>query len=55
MIMDRNLGKNVIDENVPNSLILGVKMTTHVKIWGKWSKNFSLKNYMDEFDKKKTH
>ena len=49
--MDRNPVKNVINgvnlvkichfyENVQNWVILGAKMTSYVKILGKWSKKF---------------
>ena len=52
--MDINLVKNVINEinldkighfgeNGQNWVILGVKMTSYIKIWGKWSNNFPSK------------
>ena len=60
--MDVNLVENVVDgdnlvkighfgENYQNSDILGAKMTSYVKIWGKWSNNFSLqmsRNYFSQ-------
>ena len=41
----------IFGENVQNWVILGAKMTSYVKIWGKWSNNFSLKvskNYFSQ-------
>ena len=43
-LMGSILSKWVIfGENGQNSDILGAKMTSYIKIWGKWSNNFSLK------------
>ena len=61
--MDIILVKNVINgsiwskqvifgENVQNSVFLGAKLTPYIKIWGKWSKNYSVKvskNYFSQF------
>ena len=60
MFMDMNLLKNIINgvnlvkigifgENGQNWVILGAKMTSYVKIWGKWSNNFFIKVYKNYF------
>ena len=51
---------DIFGENVQNWVILGAKITSYVKISGKWSKNFFTKTfeklfqgvYIDEFDQK---